>query len=507
MRLDRLLEELAPPTVHGPTDVEIAGLAYDSRRVEPGDLFVAIPGFHVDGHDFIPHALQRGAVAVVAEAGREIALAVPLIQVPDPRATLADLAAAFYDHPGRHLLVVGVTGTDGKTTTSFLASGVLEAAGYVTGLFSTVDFKIGPRRWANKTRQTSPESLEAQAFLRDMVDAGCTAAVLESSSHGLALHRLDHCEYDVAVLTNVTHEHLELHGTVEAYRLAKAKLFDMLAQARKAGPEGQLHPGQQVGVVNLDDPHAGLYADRTPGALWTYAVDHDRALVRARTIELRPDGLSFTADTPCGEIAVDLNIPGRFNVYNALAAICVGMSQGASREAIARGLAGVEGVRGRMQRIDQGQPFTVIVDYAHTPEAFETVMGILKPVVEGRMIAVFGSAGERDREKRPLQGQIAARYCDFLVITDEDPRLEDREAILAEIAAGAEGEGKRAGRDYLCIPDRRRAIREAFERAQPGDMVLLLGKGHEGCIFYADHVLPWDEAQVAREVLQEMGYP
>ncbi len=505
MRLNTLLERIPHPPVPG-GEVEIAGLSYDSRRVQPGYLFVAIRGAHVDGHDYIPQALERGAVAVVAEAGRSFDLPVPLIPVPDPHAFLADLAAAFYDYPARRLLVVGVTGTDGKTTTCFLTSSILEAAGYTTALFGTVDFKIGPRRWANKTRQTSPEALETQAFLREAVESGCTAAVLESSSHGLALHRLEHCEYDVAVLTNVTHEHLDLHGTVEAYRLAKARLFEMLGEARKVGSEGDLRPGLGIGVVNLDDPNAPLYVARTPGPLWTFALRNPEARVRAGDINLRPEGTSFRIETPEGSFPVHLHLPGTFNVYNALAAACVGLALGAPAEAVAGGLAAVEGVTGRMQRVDEGQPFTVLVDYAHTPEAFETVMGMLRPVVSGRMIAVFGSAGERDREKRPMQGEIAARYCELLLITDEDPRREDREAILWEIAAGAERLGKQAGRDFLCIADRREAIRVAFERARPGDLVLLLGKGHEGCIFYADYALPWDEAGVAREVLREMGY-
>jgi UDP-N-acetylmuramoyl-L-alanyl-D-glutamate--2,6-diaminopimelate ligase len=506
MRLAQLVSTIPNMALQGEATAQITGIAYDSRKVEPGFLFVAIRGAHVDGHDYIPQALERGAAAVVAEDGRPLRLPVPLVQVPEPHAALADLAAAFYEYPAQKLLVVGVTGTDGKTTTCFLTSSVLEAMGHTTALFGTVDFKLGPRRWANKSRQTTPESLEVQSFLHEAVEAGCTAAVLESSSHGLALHRLEHCEYDIAVLTNVTHEHLELHGTVEAYRLAKARLFEMLAEARKAGPAGELVPGRGIGVVNLDDPHAGLYTARTPGDLWTYALHHPEARVRARDMVPGPAGTTFTAETPAGPFPVALRLPGLFNVANALAAAGVGLALGATPEQVAQGLAAMEGVTGRMQTVDIGQPFTVLVDYAHTPEAFETVMHMVRPVVTGRMIAVFGSPGERDREKRPMQGEVAARYCEFLVITDEDPRREDRETILDEIAAGAERLGKKRGIDYLCIADRREAIRAAFERARPGDMVMLLGKGHEGCIFYADHALPWDENAVAREVLGEMGW-
>ena len=506
MRLARLVSEIPSFTLRGEATAQISGVAYDSRKVASGDLFVAIRGAHVDGHDYIPEALARGAAAVMAEAGRPLQIPVPLVQVPDPHAALADVAAAFYSYPARELLVIGVTGTDGKTTTSFFTSSVLEAIGHTTALFGTVDFKIGPRRWANKSRQTTPESLEVQAFLREAVEAGCTAAVLESSSHGLALNRLEHCAYDVAVLTNVTHEHLELHGTVEDYRLAKARLFDMLGEALKVSANGTLYRGRGTGVVNLDDPHAAMYAARTPFDLWTYARHHPEARVRARKVVPGPTGTTFIAETPAGPVPVTLQLPGLFNVYNALAAACVGLALEATPEQVAHGLATMDGVTGRMQTVDMGQPFTVLVDYAHTPESFETVMGMLRPVVAGRMIAVFGSAGERDREKRPMQGEVAACYCELLVITDEDPRQENREAILDEIATGAERLGKKRGVDYLCIADRREAMRAAFERAQPGDLVLLLGKGHEGCIFYADHTLPWNENAVAREVLGEMGY-
>ncbi len=506
MELQSLINGVKGAAARGDTAIDVTGLAYDSRQIQPGYLFFAIRGVHTDGHDYIQQALARGAAAIVAESGRSLELPVPLVQVPDPHAALADIAAAFYRYPARELLVTGVTGTDGKSTTTFMSTRVLEAADYTTGFSSTVDMQIGSRRWANKSRQTSLESLEVQSFLRQAVEAGCTAVVLESSSHGLALHRLEHCEYDVAVLTNVTHEHLELHGTVEAYRLAKARLFEMLGEAQKVGPGGALRPGKGIGVANLDDPHAQLYIERTPGPLWTYAVKNVEAGVRARDIVPGPQGTTFTADTPAGPITVRLRMPGLFNVYNALAAACVGLGVGAAPEAIVRGLESVEGVTGRMQRIDEGQPFTVLVDYAHTPEAFETVMGMLRPVVQGQMIAVFGSAGERDREKRPMQGEIAARYCDFLVLSDEDPRREDRMAVIEEIAAGAIKLGKQDGGDFVCIPDRREAIRFALERAKPGDMVLLLGKGHEGCIFYADYTLPWDESAVAHEVLREIGY-
>ncbi len=507
MQLHKLLPGLLAAHTTGDATAEITGLVYDSRRVRPGDLFVAVRGFHVDGHVFVSDALGRGAAAIVAETppAPDVAACpggqarVPWVQVPDSRAALALLAAAFYDHPARRLRVIGVTGTDGKTTTTTMISAVLEAAGHRTGYMTTVSFKVGERVWDNDTRQSTPEAPEVQALLADMVAAGCDVAVIESTSHGLALHRLDSCEYDVAVLTNVTHEHLDFHGTVEAYRLAKARLFEMLGEAVNKG-------FRKTAIVNLDDPHADLFIARAPDQVITYAVHHPAAMVRARDVAASPSGLAFTADTPWGEADIALRLAGDFNVSNALAALSVGLSQGVPLDVCRDALARFRGVRGRMESVDCGQPFTVIVDYAHTPEAFEKVMGIMRPLTSGRLIAVFGSAGERDRQKRPLQGEIAGRYCDFLVLTDEDPRLEDRWAILDEIAAGAERAGKREGDGYVKIADRAEAIAVALQHARPGDTVLLLGKGHEGSIIYATEKRPWDEQAAAVAALEALGY-
>ncbi len=499
MRLRDLLAEIPSAQVVGNMDTPISGLAYDSRRVRPGDLFVAVRGFHVDGHAFIPDALSRGAVAVMAEEPPPPDVSVPWAQVPDSRAALALLAAAFHGHPARRLRVVGVTGTDGKTTTTTMISDILEAAGHRTGCMTTVSFKVGDRVWDNDTRQSTPEAPEVQALLREMVSSGCEYAVIESTSHGLALHRLDACEYDVAVLTNVTHEHLDFHGSVEAYRLAKARLFEMLGEA--------VHKGiPKTAVVNLDDPHAGMFIDRSPGQVITYARENPAAMVRARDVVSSPSRLAFTVDTPWGTTDILLRLAGDFNVGNALAALSAALSQGVPLEVCREALARFRGVRGRMETVDCGQPFTVIVDYAHTPESFERVMGIMRPLTKGRLIAVFGSAGERDRQKRAIQGEIAGRYCDFLVLTDEDPRLEDRWAILDEIAAGVERAGKQEGDGYVKIADRAEAIAAALRYARPGDVVLLLGKGHEGSIIYGTEKMPWDERAAAEAALRAMGY-
>src|SRR6266508_1147100 len=532
MQLGELLAGLPDAQARGPTDIEISGIAYDSRAVRPGNLFVAIGGFHVDGHAYIPQALEHGAAAVVGEkATGELPLPpeLPYVRISNARTALAPIAAAFYGHPGRQMRVVDITGTDGKTTTTFLTSAVLEAGGHTTGLMGTVDFKVAARQWANDTRQSTPEAPEVQALLREMVGAGCDYAVLEATSHALSArwNRLGGAQFDVALLTNVTHEHLDFHGSVEQYRRDKARLFEMLGETgvrgQGSGVRGQSrgaqfpdprslipdpsHKVRKVAIVNADDPYHQMFLDAAPAAAerLTYAVS-GAADVRAYDVASSQDGLRFRVETPWGPARLRLKLTGDFNVANALAALTAGLAEGVPIEACVRSLEAIPGVRGRMERIEMGQPFTVLVDYAHTPGAFEKLMGIIRPLTAGNLIAVFGSAGERDREKRPIQGEVAARFCDLLVLTDEDPRLEDREAIIAEIAAGAERSGKREGSGYVRIPDRPTAIRAAFEHARPGDIVLLLGKGHEGCIIYGAQKVPWDEAGAARAALRALGY-
>jgi UDP-N-acetylmuramoyl-L-alanyl-D-glutamate--2,6-diaminopimelate ligase len=511
MRLKELIAGLQPVLAAGAIDsAEISGLAYDSRAVTPGALFVAYRGFHSDGHAYIPQAVARGAAAVVYEDpawdGR---LGAPCVRVANARTALAPLAAAFHGHPARRMRVVGITGTDGKTTTTFLTSVALEAGGHVTGLMGTVDFKVAGRQWANDSRQSTPEAPEVQALLRDMAEAGCGYAVVEATSHALSARwdRLRGCAFDVAVLTNVTHEHLDYHGSVEQYRRDKARLFEMLGEYPVLSTEYSVLKQRKLAVVNADDPHHRMFLDAAPAAAerLTYAV-HAPADVRATDVRATREGLAFRLATPWGEAAPRLRLTGDFNVHNALAALSVACAEGVTLDACVAALERVPGVRGRMERVDAGQPFTVLVDYAHTPGSFEKLFGIVRPLAEGKLIAVFGSAGERDREKRPVQGEIAGRYCDFLVLTDEDPRLEDRDAIIAEIAAGVENARRRAGTEYLCVPDRAAAIRAAFARAEPGDVVLLLGKGHEGCIIYGTEQVPWDEAAEARRALAELGY-
>jgi UDP-N-acetylmuramoyl-L-alanyl-D-glutamate--2,6-diaminopimelate ligase len=502
---------------------EITGVAYDSRKVEPGSLFVAIRGTHADGHAFVAQALERGAAALLVDARfwqpAQIPGGVPLVVAENSLAALAPVAAAFYGHPGRALAVVGITGSKGKTSTASLTRTALEASGAGVGLMGTLEFQIGARRWANTTRQSTLEALEVQAMLREMADAGCRFAVLEATSHALSAqwNRLGGCDFDVAALTNVTHEHLDYHGSVEQYRRDKARLFELLgeeatgergrakAAIAPASPVAFLSSPTKWAIVNADDPHHTMFLHAAPTSAQrlTYGVEQP-ADVRASAVVATPEGSTFQLETPWGAGAVRLHLPGMFNVHNALAALSIALCQGVPLDKAAAALASVGGVRGRMERVDAGQPFGVIVDYAHNPDSFEQVLGMLRPLTRGRLIALFGSAGERDRAKRSMQGAIAARFCDLLVLTDEDPRGEDREAIIAEIAEGA----RRAMPHVPCvaIPDRRDALRHALAEAREGDLVLLLGKGHESTIQYANGSVPWDEAGVAREVLAELGY-
>jgi UDP-N-acetylmuramoyl-L-alanyl-D-glutamate--2,6-diaminopimelate ligase len=504
----------APETAQA--DIEISGIKYASNKVEAGNAFVAVIGFHTDGHKFIPDAVRRGAKLIVG-SNRDMLTAfiaseaydgAAIIWVEDERRALANLAAAFYDYPARELGVIGVTGTDGKTTTTFLISDLLEFAGKSTGLTGTVDLKIGKRRWKNDSRQTTLEAPEIQELLAEMVQAGVDYAVLESSSHGLALHKLLKCFYDVAVLTNVTTEHLDFHGTVEQYRRDKARLFELLFE--ETAKDWLDFP--KTAVINQDDPNAELYIDTMHDASWklkesyrilTYGLG-EQAIVRATDLISTAANNSYTLNYDKQSVRIKINLPGDFNVYNSLAAATVALNLGIDLETIAAGLAQVKGVPGRMQLVDEGQDFTVVVDYAHTPESLSKVLKILRPLTKGKLLVVFGSAGERDRIKRPMQGRVAAAIADFAVFTNEDPRLEDPDQILAEIAAGAQESGWIEGKDYLCIVDRTTAIEEVLRRAKSGDTVLLAGKGHEQCVIIGTEKVPWDEYSVAQTILRKL---
>ena len=487
--------------------VEVTGVTHNSRAVGPGMLFVAVPGLRVDGHDFVPAAIEAGAAGVIVE--RPIpGVAAPQIVVHASRPALGSAAAWWYGDPSRELTVIGITGTDGKTTTSYLAVSALEAAGVRTGMIGTIATRIGGQTDDHAEHATTPEAPELQAALRAMADAGDQAAVIETTSHALALDRVVGVVYDVAILTNITHEHLELHGSWEAYRDAKLSLFDRLREGRGIQKQRAV---PATAIVNLDDPSAGLFVGtaRDAGAhVITYGTEPAADIRATRVSE---DGAGVHADivTSGGEATIDLRLAGRFNVHNALAVVALGEALGLDAERVRAGLADLGVVPGRMERIDLGQPFGVVVDFAHSPASLTTVLDLLAPSAAARgggVIAVFGSAGERDTAKRPQMGRIAGERARLVVVTDEDPRGEDRAAILDDIARGAEAAGRRREHDLLLIPDRREAIAAAFDAARPGDIVLLAGKGHERSIIGPDGERPWHERTVAEELLVELGH-
>ncbi|MGB2695810.1 MAG: UDP-N-acetylmuramoyl-L-alanyl-D-glutamate--2,6-diaminopimelate ligase, partial [Dehalococcoidia bacterium] len=505
MKLRSLLPDRSD-VIQGSADLEIAAIAYDSRRVERGTLFVARPGFETDGHRFIPQALEASATALLVQqdhrnvweplvAGSNVAVAV----IDDTRRALADVAAAFYDYPARALRVVGVTGTKGKTTTSYLAAALLEASGHRTGLVSGVEIKIGERMIGNDSEMTTPEALEVQSYLAQMRDEGAQYAVVESTSHGLALHRLEHLEYDVAAFTNLYPDHLDFHPDVEDYTAAKGRLFEMLDESLDKGIE-------KTAVLNADDATSERMRARTKRArALTYGIEAPDADVRAADVAMSERGTRFQLVTPVGACDVQMPLLGLFSVSNALAAATIALSQGATPAAIAAGLAAFRGVPGRMERIDCGQPFAVVVDFAHTGDALRSVLQALRGAARGRLIAVFGAGGDRDPGRRTGMGRAAAELADFAVLTNDNPRTEDPSAIIDTIAAAMIEGGRREGDDFVRIPDRREALRYAFTHAREGDVVLVAGKGHEPYTIIGHEHLPWDDREVAREELRALA--
>jgi UDP-N-acetylmuramoyl-L-alanyl-D-glutamate--2,6-diaminopimelate ligase len=488
MPLGALTDVIAPERVSGLPVGEVRGLAYDSRQVEPGTLFFAIPGVHVDGHDFVPQAIERGALALVVE--RELpSVEVAQLVVERARNALADAADAWFGHPSRSLHVIGVTGTDGKTTTCFLAAAMLRAAGRRPGLIGTVELGIGGERNPNPNRNTTPEALELQALLARMVDAGNDSLVMEATSHGLAQARVRNVAFDVGILTNLTSEHLEFHGSLENYRAAKALLFEHAP----------------ISILNADDPSFAYFRDRAAGVVTTYGLEAD-ADVRASAVEASATGTAFDVKADGWAGRVSLRLPGSFNVHNALAVMALARVEGIDLDLAARALGEVPGVPGRMETVDEGQPFGVVVDYAHTADSLGKVLRVLRPLSTGRLIAVFGSAGERDPTKRPAMGRVSAELADITVVADEDPRLEDPRAINEAIADGARSAGARDGETLVVIDDRTAAIRHAIGLAREGDVILLAGKGHEKTIIYGTEGRPWDEKEVARRALRDAGW-
>jgi UDP-N-acetylmuramoyl-L-alanyl-D-glutamate--2,6-diaminopimelate ligase len=488
MGLGALTDRIGPERVVGVPIGEVTSLTYDSRLVNPGALFFAVPGEHTDGHRHARDAVEAGAIAVVVETPLA-ELDAPQLVVANSRHALADAADLWFGEPTRQLATIGVTGTNGKTTVTALCAQILSAAGQRPGLLGTVNVQIGDELQDNLARATTPEALELQELLARMVAAGNRTAVIETSSHGLALGRVRNCRYRAAVFTNLTHEHLEFHGTFEAYRDAKAILVEEAPLA----------------VLNRDDPSWPVFRERARDRVLSYGV-HEEADVRATDVRIRPDGSQVAVTAPDWSGTLEIPLPGSFNVENALAAFSFALGWGIDPELAAATLANAHGVAGRMERVDVGQPFSVVIDYAHSPDAIEKMLRVLRPITQGRLIALFGSAGERDLLKRPEMGRIAAELADLVVVTDEDPRAEDPDEINRQIADGARQAGARDAENLWVINDRRTAIAHAMALAQPGDTILLAGKGHEHNMFVASGSVWWDEAEVARQELGKAGY-
>jgi UDP-N-acetylmuramoyl-L-alanyl-D-glutamate--2,6-diaminopimelate ligase len=509
---EQLVQALPHVTLHYWRPVRVRGIAMDSRKVRPGDLFVAIPGGTVDGHRFVSAALQAGAVACCVERDLAELEGVPTAIVPNAREALAYLHAAWQGYPGRQLRVIGVTGTDGKTTTVRLIAEILRTAGHAVGRIDTVSASVANEELDTGFHTTTPDAPELQAYLARMVKAGMEYAVLETTSHGLAQHRVTGSEYDVAVVTNITHEHLDYHGSYEAYREAKAMLFRSLNTAYHK-------PGvPKVAVLNADDSsyqHLLAIPAETQlvyGIQNTAALDTLPTAIYGRDVSASPAGLQMTVygrhSTLDTEWALPLASPllGRYNCYNILAATAVALSQGVTPQAIADGVARMQGFIGRMERIDRGQPFTVIVDFAHTPNALENALRTVRELTAGRVTVVFGCAGLRDRDKRPWMGEIAGRLADRTVITAEDPRTESLDQIMEQVAEGARRAGAWEGETFWRVGDRTEAIALALQMAEPGDLIIVTGKGHEQSMCFGTTEYPWSDHRAIMNALQALGY-
>ena len=544
---------------------EITSLVFDSRDVKPGSLFFALPGTHTTGNVFIPKAIENGASAIVFEVGsdgeagktleesfeRVSVKAMPeprpnskspvFIRVENARKVMAPVAAQFYDNPSSKLAVIGVTGTEGKSSTVSFVWQLLQLSGHKAGFISTVQYSLGGEAIANPQHQTTPEATIIQRQLHEMVENGCEYAVVETSSHGLSpkLNRTGNLLFDAGIFMNVTLEHLEFHGTFEQYRDDKANLFRKLDEHNHEKTIlGKKVKVPSFGIVNLEDPSAEYFIKATKQPVLGFTTEGKAGKSAAEGAEAAPlpkipasipvllgrniasarFGLTFdmtephvidshAKPLPPKVFHVKSSLPGAFNTYNLMAAIeAVSRLTGTEIEKIAALVEKLTPVKGRMTVIDKGQPFELIVDYAHTPSSFETIFPPLRRRCSGKMFALFGSGGERDLKKRPLQGEIAARFCDVVILTDEDPRGEDSVELLKMIAAGAEKAGKVLNKDLFITPDRPSAIRQAFKMAGKDDIVLLLGKAHENSIIYKNRVMPYDEISEAEKALKELGF-
>lgn len=489
---ESLVGQVAVLDQAGPLDAPLVAITDDSRHVQAGSLFVAVKGEHVDGHRYIASALSAGAAAVVMQ---EPAAGVnrPYVQVADSRKALGLLGSRFYGDPSGHLRMIGITGTNGKTTTSYVCKALLEAVGGRVGLIGTVSYQIGTE--TIPASHTTPGALELQQLLKRMVDGGCSAAVMEVSSHALAQDRVSGCEYDVAVFSNLTQDHLDFHKTMEEYFQAKLRLF--------TGLTGKKKPNKRA-IVNGDDPSGVRIASLCSVPVWTYGIT-GRVDLRAEQVCLSLHGTTFLAATPAGSFPVDSHLVGEHNVYNMLAAIGVALHEGATIDQVRQAVTRVVNVPGRFERVTAGQSFTVVVDYAHTEDALVRLLSAAQALKAGRIITVFGCGGDRDRGKRPKMGRAAVQHSDVVILTSDNPRTENPLSILEEVEVGVrEALQQRPSVTYQKVPDRREAITTAMRIAQAGDMVLIAGKGHEDYQIIGTQKIHFDDREAARDAIREL---
>lgn len=491
MELKDIVQALPAASVEGPLDRPVAGITYDSRRVTPGMVFVALNGQNTDGHDFIASAIERGAAAVICERNGILFPRTTKIRVPDGREALARAAISYYEHPSAKLKVVGVTGTNGKTTVSFMIKAILEAGGIKSGLLGTVQYEVADR--VIPAQRTTPESLDVQHLMAQMLQGGCQACVMEVSSHALEQKRVFGIEFDVAIFTNLTGDHLDYHGNMENYFQAKKKLFALLSQGTKKG----------TAIINIDDAHgARLCGEENLEVVITFGLGTP-AHLRASKIELTREGSRFLVEAPERSFALRLPLIGRHNIYNALAALGAGLALDIPIVKLQAALNALPPVPGRLEKICSGQPFGVFVDYAHTDDALRNVLTTLREITPGKVLLAFGCGGNRDTAKRARMGQIAAELADHTIITSDNPRREAPEKIAGDIE-----QGFRAARADGCEIeiDRRRAIQQIIAKAEEGDTVVIAGKGHETYQEFEDTVVPFDDRVHAQAALQARGF-
>ena len=493
MNLNVMLSGCSALHIRGDLDVAISGITLDSRQVAPGFLFVAIRGMKMDGNRFVPDAIAHGAAAIVSALPGDAYPGISWIQVADEREALALLAANFYEHPAAKLHAIGVTGTNGKTTTTYLTEAILKGAGFPSAVFGTVDYR-GPG-FQLAAERTTPEAPELQALFRHVVDGGWKHAVMEVSSHAVELKRVLGLHFEVAVFTNLTRDHLDLHQDMRSYFLAKKKLF--------TGLDGRI---PRVLVLNMDDPQFEELKGIAPDRVISYGMNDAADIHPSQYDAMRGgEGMDAVFKSPLGDLRIHSKLLGKPNLYNIGAAIGTGVGLGISADAIARGIEGLGLVPGRFESVNAGQDFRVIVDFAHTDDALARVLQSAREITPGRLIVLFGCGGDRDRTKRPLMGEVAIQGSDFVVVSSDNPRSEDPLAIIAEVEVGVRRAGGIEGKNYQKIADRRDAIRYALKLASPGDTVLLAGKGHEAYQIIGNQSLPFDERLVARELLDELA--